>query len=819
MGRFEGMKERLQNGNRKGMLVALIAVLLVPLVYAAVLLSSRSGPYDHLDNLPVAVVNKDKGAASGEQQIHAGDDLVAELKKSSSLGWDFVSSDEAAKGLQDQSYYMVIEIPENFSEKVTTVLGDNPEVPELRYIQNEGLSFTAAQITKGAAEKIREQLGDTITKNYTSKLFAQLGEVSEGFTAGSDGSNQILTGSEELKKGTGQILDSLTVKSADIAALADGSKKLEAGSKEMLDSLSVKQGSISELAAGTKQVNDGTGTLLQSLTGKSGDIEKLADGSRQVKDGTGLLYQSLKQGSGKIDQLAAGAGEAAKGAGSLNAGAAQVLEGLKQTEAGSGQLKDGLALLAPGSSAAAKGMSDLDAGAAQVSAGAKGLAQGLEAYLAKNPQLKTDREFLTLLETSKIVAGGTDSISKNTKLLKDGTAQVAGGVKQASDGANALAAGVTKLKDGQAQVSGGAAKLAAGSKAIADGNQALSSSWKELTSSVAKLNAGASQVSDGNQSVNSGWKEMKSGVSKLYGGTQKIYSGNTAVDAGWKTLTAGAGDLHTGLVKVSGGNETVKNGWSQLTDGVTKVDAGVLKLKEGSGQLADGLASGAEKTGSIQAGDDNISMFASPVKLASEKVNGYEFYRDSTAPYILSLALFAGILLLTFVTDFKKPAEASGIGWYASKLGQMAIFAVIQALVLSIFTLVILQLQVENAFLFILFTIFVSLVFMIIIFALTAVAGNIGRFLAFVLVVAQMTTTGASLPVILLPEGVQAISGWLPFTYTIAGFKAVISLGDTNVLWGNTGVLIGFALVFGILSAVSIFLPGRAADQSSELQA
>ncbi|WP_164462074.1 YhgE/Pip domain-containing protein [Bacillus sp. FJAT-42376] len=819
MGRFEGLRGRFQSGGRKGMLLALIAVLLVPLVYSGVLLSSRSGPYDHLDNLPVAVVNKDKGAVSGNDSIHAGDDLVADLKKSSSLGWKFVSPEEASDGLKNEKYYMVIEIPEDFSEKVTTVLGDNPEVPELRYIQNEGLSFTAAQITKGAAEKIKEQLGDKITENYTSKLFAQLGDVADGFKSGADGSSQIFTGTGDLQKGTGQILASLTGKSADIAKLADGSKKLEAGSKEMLNSLSAKQGNISALAAGTKQVKDGTGTLLQSLTGKSGDIEKLAAGSKQVKDGTGLLYQSLKQGTGKIDLLAGGAGSAAKGAADLDKGAAQVLEGLKQSEAGSAKLKEGLAVLAPGSSAAAKGMSDLDAGAAQVNMGAKGLAQGLEAYLAKNPQLKTDREFLTLLQTSKIVAGGTESISKNTQLLKAGTAQVAGGVQQASEGANALADGMAKLKDGQSQVSGGAAKLAAGTKAIADGNQTLSASWKELTSSVAKLNAGASKVSDGNQSVNSGWKEMQSGVSVLYSGTQKIYSGNTEVDAGWKTLTAGAGDLHTGLVQVSGGNETVKNGWSKLTDGVTQLDAGVIKLKDGSGQLAAGLASGAEQTGGIHAGDQNISMFSSPVKLSAEKVNSYEFYRDSTAPYILSLALFVGILLLTFVTDFRKPAEASGIGWYAGKLGELSLFAVLQALVLSIFTLVILQLQVENAFYFVLFTIFTSLVFMFIVFALTSLAGNIGRFLAFVLAVAQITTTGASLPVILLPEGVQALSAWLPFTYSIAGFKAVISLGNTSVLWGNALVLLAFAAVFALLSAGSIFTPGRSRDENMELEA
>lgn len=139
MGSFQLFGKELQSlKNRKGLLVALIGVMLIPIVYVAVLLSATWGPYDNLDNLPVAFVNKDAGGVSGGQAINVGEDLMETLKESNSLGWHFVTEEEAMAGLENQEFYLVVEVPEDFSQKVTTVLDANPQVPELRYIKMKG---------------------------------------------------------------------------------------------------------------------------------------------------------------------------------------------------------------------------------------------------------------------------------------------------------------------------------------------------------------------------------------------------------------------------------------------------------------------------------------------------------------------------------------------------------------------------------------------------------------------------------------------------------------------------------------------------------
>jgi putative membrane protein len=119
----------LGNGNRmselsrkRGFWVSLIAVLLIPLVYGLIMLTPSWGPYDNLSNLPVAVVNNDAGTVTDGKEINVGKDLVAKLKAGNDLGWRFVSKEQATRGLNDNEYYMVIEIPEDFSQKVSTLM-------------------------------------------------------------------------------------------------------------------------------------------------------------------------------------------------------------------------------------------------------------------------------------------------------------------------------------------------------------------------------------------------------------------------------------------------------------------------------------------------------------------------------------------------------------------------------------------------------------------------------------------------------------------------------------------------------------------------
>lgn len=792
----------------KGVLISIIAVLLIPIVYAAVLLSATWSPYDNLSNLPVAVVNKDLGAMSGDEEINVGRDLIEDFKKGKDLGWKFVSEEEAEKGLEDLDYYMVIEIPEDFSKNVTTVLEPEPQQLELLYIQNEGLNFMAAQVTNSATERIREQLGNKITETYVRNLFSQLGVLSDGVQSAADGSEQIYTGSSELKDGTGQLLTALTEKSGDIDKLASGAQQLETGTLELMRTLTTKQGDISKLAGGAKDLKNGTGELLANLKGKSGDISELAAGAKELNGGTGLLLQTLKE-------KAPGVKELEDGAAGLDAGVAQfqkeamgpLVAGLEKTQK---ELGVKLTEFKPQLEELSSGSTTLSTLSSDISTAATTLNDQLINYFKANGTID-NADVQQLLGLSQTVSAGNAGIQAYATGVKDGVDKAIGAITSLSSGEDSLVGGIGQLIDGAKYANSKVTELKAYTTQLAAGSDEIHTGWDTLVTKVTELNQGATQISAGNATVETGWKTMTAGVTQLNSGSNQIYQGNVSVDQGWRQLSAGATQLNSGMKQVSDGTSTVQTGWGSLTDGVTQVDEGLVQLNAGSEELATGLKSGAEEASALDVTDDNIAMFSSPVELAPEKVNGYQYYRDSTAPYILSLGLFVGILLMSFVVDFRKPAEVtSGISWFIGKFLNLAVLAIIQAVVVSLFVLLVLNLEVGNSLAFILFACFVSLTFLTIIFFLVAAAGNIGRFIAFIFIVLQLSTTGSNLPIEMLPEGLRSLSNFLPLTYTNAGFKAIISLDNAGSAWGNTGILFGVLLAFLILAFVVVsFKKGR----------
>jgi putative membrane protein len=694
----------------KAILFSVIAALLVPVVYGGILLSATWGPYDNLSNLPVAVVNNDKGAFNGDQAINVGDDLVANMKDGKDLGWKFVNSTDAMKGLQKNDYYMAIIIPEDFSQRVTTVLDPNPKKLELEYIQNEGLNFLASKVTETATQRMREKLADTITQKYVTNMFASLGEVSEGFGKAADGSSQLANGTSQLHKGTNELVTSVTSKQSDITKLANG----------------------------TKELKNGTGLLLNKLNEKSGDINKLADGSQQLHEGT----VSLKDGS------------------------SQILAGLQKAEQGSKELKNGVAeRLVPGSRKVADGTGRLKDGSAKLAAGAQRLVAGLEEYKKANPTVNVGPYYQQIIDGAKEISSGLDNLSTKSVALNEGAVSVADGI------AYKIAPGTVALNDGLNQLVTGQAKLDQG---------------------AGKLEAGAAQIADGNAKVDKGWNELITGVTKLDSGAGQISDGNAKVDEGWKKLSQGA----------------------------TKLNDGAGKINAGSEKLSTGLKSGAEKTGGLNTEKDNVNMFASPVQLKSKSVNEYEHYRDSTAPYVLTLGLFVGILIMSLFIDFKRPSFISSFNWFAVKFLKLASLAIVQAILLLIVVLFVLKVNVSNPGGLIVFAIVASVAFSAIVLFLAAFGGNVGRFIALGLVIMQLSITGANLPIEMLPENLRNLSEFMPFTYSIAGFKSVITLNDFGAALSNMGILLTFLMVFALLAFVVFnFKKDRVHEQNREVTA
>ena len=98
------LKSLLHN---KLLLVVLIAIILIPSIYAGLFLSSMWDPYGDLNYLPVAVVNKDKSVVYNDETLSVGDDLAESLSENDSMAFNIVDEDTAQTGLENgtSDYY------------------------------------------------------------------------------------------------------------------------------------------------------------------------------------------------------------------------------------------------------------------------------------------------------------------------------------------------------------------------------------------------------------------------------------------------------------------------------------------------------------------------------------------------------------------------------------------------------------------------------------------------------------------------------------------------------------------------------------------
>ena len=141
----------------KWMLLILIAIITIPAIYTSVFLGSMWDPYGDADELPVAVINKDRKVDYNGTTLAVGDELVKNLKKTKALDFRFVSEKKAEDGLKSGKYYMIISIPEDFSENATTLMDENPKKMKLTYKTNPGTNYVASKMDDSAMARLKNQ--------------------------------------------------------------------------------------------------------------------------------------------------------------------------------------------------------------------------------------------------------------------------------------------------------------------------------------------------------------------------------------------------------------------------------------------------------------------------------------------------------------------------------------------------------------------------------------------------------------------------------------------------------------------------------------
>lgn len=158
-------------------LTMIVVLMIVPSLYSLINIKASWDPYGNTAGIKVAIINEDKGAVFKEQDINLGKELVEKLQDNDKMGWTFVDKETGEKGLLQEKYYATIEIPEDFSESVTTLVGKNVSKPKLKYTVNEKKNAIAPKMTDAGLNSLKGQIDDNIVKTVSGLMFRICSEV------------------------------------------------------------------------------------------------------------------------------------------------------------------------------------------------------------------------------------------------------------------------------------------------------------------------------------------------------------------------------------------------------------------------------------------------------------------------------------------------------------------------------------------------------------------------------------------------------------------------------------------------------------------
>ena len=431
----------MESNNKKNKIMKpliVIGIIIIPLIYSFFYLKAFWDPYANLDDIPVAIVNKDKGN-DGE---NLGKDFIDSLLEEKQMNFQLVNEDEAKDGLINKKFYAIIEIPENFTEKLNSGETEDKQIAKITYSPNQKSNFLATQIIDNAVtqmeEKIQEEVTGKVVDNLSNKLNEvpdQLETVEEAATKLENGSNSLTEGVEKIDSGIGILSKNYNdfnngVSSIDkatsglqngIDSLNNGIDDLYAGSKNLTNStkdlskiseaastLSEKENElnygISQYVDGvnsaTKQISTLLTTIIQYVQtnpevlndsqfkaiydnilslAQSDSLSELNTSGNILKTNSNLMNESIKNLSNATDGLP----EVSSGIETIENGIYKIKDGAEKLEEGSRELKDGTETLSSNSEGIKAGIKELKRGTEDALEGSNVLLDGQNEFVSE----------------------------------------------------------------------------------------------------------------------------------------------------------------------------------------------------------------------------------------------------------------------------------------------------------------------------------------------------------------------------------------------------------------------------------------------------
>lgn len=604
--------------------------------------------------------------------------------------------------------------------------------------------------TAGDAEKVKGSLKYSVNEKRNYLASQVLSRVTLEFK--DEISKEI---SREI---VGTIVDQIKDLPSSLQELDDGLKELSSGA----GTIHQKTG---ELLDGQKKFNTGMKSLNDGLQDAAKGASQLALGADNLNSGAQQFYQTLSDGADKVSRLANGAAQVASGLSAIQDNLAKLNSGTAELSQSTAKLSQGMAAYDNNMQTFAAGLDSYVESVNKAAGAQADMAALIVQYTRAHPEALKDQNIQTILETLQ----ASQSVPQQVKK-----------------------AGETLNTSGKA--------LAEGASQITQGAAALNSGISTVSSNLNLISAGTDKINTAYGQINSGVSDVAASIKTASEKSKELYEGTAQLKAGSTDLAAGISKASKGSMQLNGSTEKLYDGEKKLYDGMKELSSGISIAGQG---VSDSLLDADSRLN----GTDGLKEYISePVELNEQRINSIPDYGTAFTPYFVSLSLWVGALMMFFAIYLDPDVKFRRLNKNSKGFLRFAGYTLIgiaQALVLDITILNGLHLQVKNTGLFVLVSIIISLAFTSIMRFLLVQLRDVGKFIAILLLILQLTSCAGTFPMELVPDFFNIVNPFMPMTYSVNALKEVISGIDYGYLAQNLIVLGGIALAFLALNLIA----------------
>ena len=273
--------------------IVTLGVCIIPSLYAWFNILANWDPYKNTQQIPIAIINDDEGTTTDSTgEIVVGDKICDKLKENDSLDWKFVDRQTAVDGVKSAKYYAAIEIPQDFSKDLASILTGNLDRPDLIYYVNEKTNAIAPKVTDTGAATIEQQVNEEFVATVSKVIAEDLDKLGVK-----------LTDSSEVQKDNA--IDSLISAQTLVDNLADTLGQTNTTCTKAHQAIKDAKNTLDELDTTSAGINTTFETSLDLLTvARSSSTKFYTTSSQALISGAGGLGAASVTTSADIAKVA-----------------------------------------------------------------------------------------------------------------------------------------------------------------------------------------------------------------------------------------------------------------------------------------------------------------------------------------------------------------------------------------------------------------------------------------------------------------------------------------------------------------------------------